>query len=323
MKQNVFSFFILCYSCFLAISCGENSSVEGQVQDMQIPLELHRFDLKFKETTPEKLHSIKQEYPFFFPEQTPDSIWLAKITDPIQQQLLEEVSKAFPESDSLGTDISHLYAHFAYHFKQQKPPKIYTLTNEVAHDFRVIATDSMWLVALDNYLGPGHDFYKTFPSYIKREKDLRFLMIDLAAAVSELVIPKPKQPYFLSKMVYEGKKIFVQQMLWPHDNTPRQFHFTEEEYRWATENEAQIWRYFIENKLLYSTEKDLAYRFLYPAPFSKFNLEIDQDSPGQIGVFMGFQLVKSYYKNKGEDLQKLLQISAVDLLKEAAYKPKK
>jgi hypothetical protein len=35
-----------------------------------------------------------------------------------------------------------------------------------------------------------------------------------------------------------------------------------------------------------------------PAPFSKFYLEIDNDSPGRIGAWIGWQMVRSYMKNK-------------------------
>jgi hypothetical protein len=38
---------------------------------------------------------------------------------------------------------------------------------------------------------------------------------------------------------------------------------------------------------------------------------------------MGLQLTKAYYYKHGEDLEKLLRVSAVDLLKDASYKPKK
>ncbi len=323
MKQKAISFFVLFFACLLLASCGDSPEIENRVNALQTNLDLRRFDVDFKQASVAQLSELKAEYPFFFPRSTPDSIWEAKLRDSLQSQLLKEVSIAFPSFDSIMSHMSHLHAHFDYHFQPPKKPTIYTLTNDVDPEFRVIATDSMWLIALDNYLGPTHDFYKTFPSYVRKKTDPAYLIVDMAAAVSESLVPQPQQAYFLSQMVYEGKKLFLQQLLWPHDSEAKHLHFTESEYGWALENEPQIWRYFLENKLLYSTEKDLAYRFLYPAPFSKFNLEIDRESPGQVGVFMGVQLVRSYYEKNGKDLKELLRTSAVDLLKDAAYKPKK
>ena len=48
------------------------------------------------------------------------------------------------------------------------------------------------------------------------------------------------------------------------------------------------------NSWLYSTDPELIKRFISPAPFSKFYLNIDVDSPGQIGQWIGLQIVKAY-----------------------------
>ena len=52
--------------------------------------------------------------------------------------------------------------------------------------------------------------------------------------------------------------------------------YTPEELQWAKDNEVEIWQYFIENELLFSTNPKLPLRFIVPAPFSKFNLSIDK-----------------------------------------------
>ena len=81
--------------------------------------------------------------------------------------------------------------------------------------------------------------------------------------------------------------------------------------------------YFIERKLLFSTETKLQKRFLENAPFSKFYLEDDRQSPGRIGVWLGWQIVKSFMQNNDVSLQKLLTIDSEDLFKKSSYKPKK
>jgi hypothetical protein len=56
-----------------------------------------------------------------------------------------------------------------------------------------------------------------------------------------------------------------------------------------------IWRYFIDKQLLYSDDQKLIPRFINPAPFSKFYLEIDNESPGKVEL-IGWQIVNSYEK---------------------------
>ena len=64
-------------------------------------------------------------------------------------------------------------------------------------------------------------------------------------------------------------------------------------------------------------------RFIEPAPFSKFYLEIDNESPGKIGVWLGWQIVKSYCgQNPDLTLIELLNLSSKELFNSSKYKPK-
>jgi len=324
-KTNSFVFLLLgglLIAC-LMFACRKETTLENLIQSQNVSLKIIRFDTAFKNGGPEDLLSLKTQYPFFFPVQTPDSVWKAKLQNPIEDKLLEEVGTAFQDFNPFKENLEHLFKHFLHYYPNSKTPEIYTLTSEVDYMNKVIVTDSIWLLALDNYLGPTHEFYQSFPKYIKQDLDNKYLVIDVAAALSAQYVPSPDQTYFLSKMVYEGKKLWIQSLLWPHASPAEQLHYTEQEYQWALENEAQVWRNFIENQYLYSTQPDLSPRFLFPAPFSKFKLDIDTESPGRIGQFIGLQLAKAYYYKHGEDLEKLLRTSAVDLLKNASYKPKK
>ena len=76
---------------------------------------------------------------------------------------------------------------------------------------------------------------------------------------------------------------------------------------WAATNESQVWKYFIENKLLFSTDTKLNKRFLDVAPFSKFYRSEDNLSPGRIGAWIGWQIVRSYMKHNDVSLQKLVK----------------
>ena len=99
--------------------------------------------------------------------------------------------------------------------------------------------------------------------------------------------------------------------------------YTEQQLVWARENESQIWRYFVERELLYSTDKGLDARFLDPAPFSKFRLMLDNESPGRIGRYMGWQIVRSFMDTHEVSLRELLQTPGEEIFKRSKYKPPK
>ncbi|MBT8177968.1 MAG: gliding motility lipoprotein GldB, partial [Eudoraea sp.] len=81
------------------------------------------------------------------------------------------------------------------------------------------------------------------------------------------MIPPPADRNFLSQMIYYGKELYLKDLLLPLLADEDKIGYTKEELDWAEANEEQIWRYFVEKELLYSTDQRLAPRFLDPAPF--------------------------------------------------------
>jgi uncharacterized protein YjaZ len=75
--------------------------------------------------------------------------------------------------------------------------------------------------------------------------------------------------------------------------------------------------------MLYSQDPKLTTRFMTPAPFSKFYLEIDNDSPGRVGAWIGWQIVRSYMKNNNVTLPELLKTNSKEIFEKSKYKPKK
>ena len=65
-------------------------------------------------------------------------------------------------------------------------------------------------------------------------------------------------------------------------------------------------------------------RFIEPAPFSKFYLQLDNETPGRIGSWLGWQIVNSYMIQFPEKpLDELLKISPQKLFNLSKYKPKR
>jgi len=110
----------------------------------------------------------------------------------------------------------------------------------------------------------------------------------------------------------------------PNKTDAQKIGYTQDQLDWAKANESYIWRYFVERELLYSTDSDLPSRFINPAPFSKFYLvEIDNESPGKIGQYMGWQIVRAYMENNDVILKQLLTASTEDIFNNSKFKPRK
>ncbi len=196
------------------------------------------------------------------------------------------------------------------------------LTN-IDYDSRVIYADSLLLISLDVYLGKNHKFYGDYPKYIKENNTKNHIVVDVAKAIINKQISLLKNRSFVEKMIYEGKKMYLLDAYLPTISDKEKIGYANDKLHWAEANEEQIWMYFIEKNLLFSTDTKLNKRFLENAPFSKFYMEQDNLSPGRIGVWVGWQIVRSYMKHNDVSLQELLKINEIDLFNKSKYKPKK
>jgi uncharacterized protein YjaZ len=117
--------------------------------------------------------------------------------------------------------------------------------------------------------------------------------------------------------------LYLKDVLLPETSDAEKIGYTQEQITWCQENESYMWRYFMQEQLLYSTDSKLSTRFINTAPFSKFYLEIDNESPGRVGTWIGWQIVRSFMNNNDVNLQQLLQMDPIEIFQNSKYKPKK
>ena len=307
----------------LWMGCRETDKLDKEITGIELEIRVDRFDREFANAGPDDLAALKDNYPFLFPAQYPDSIWIAKIQDSLQQELLKEIDKTFPTFDEQQQDLELLLKHIVYYFPDTKVPRVITLSSDVDYNNRIILADTLLLVGLDNYLGQDHRFYSGIDRYIAKELDSEYLISDVAAAYANKIISYPISRTFLSRMIHHGKILYLKDKWLPMATDGQKIHYTEEELAWAHANEEEIWRYFVERELLYSTDQGLDPRFLDPAPFSKFRLELDQESPGRLGRYMGWMIVRAFAARTELTPEQLIALPAEEIFKNSRYKPKK
>ncbi|QLE01796.1 gliding motility lipoprotein GldB [Galbibacter sp. BG1] len=315
------------FSCFLIaillMACSNESELEKEIEKIEVQTKIERFDKKFATSNPSDLPKLKSNYPYLFPEQFADSVWIGKMNDTLQRELFDEIDKQFPDFEEDTTEIRAVFQHAKYYFEAFRAPKIVTVISDVDYKNRVIYADSLMLIGLDNYLGKDHRFYSGIQEYIKNNFEAEQVSVDVARTIAKSQIRGPQDRTFLSQMIYYGKLYYVMKLLVPFKENAAIMGYHTDEYNWALANENYIWRYFIEKELLFSTEGKLAERFINPAPFSKFYLELDNESPGRIGQFIGWRIVASYMENNKVSLQQMLNASSEEIFNNSKYKPEK
>ncbi|WP_242610741.1 gliding motility lipoprotein GldB [Aquimarina brevivitae] len=303
-------------------ACDSSSKIEKEIEKIPVNIKIERFDKKFAELTPQQLPKLKAQYPFLFPQIYSDSIWIAKSQDTLQQQLNEEVFKKFTDLSELELDIIQFLKRVKYYFPQVTDPRVITVTSDVDYRNKVILSNDLLLISLDTYLGEKHFFYKDLQQYITEDLIPSQILPDMAKVYAKQLQGLPKDRTLLSNMVYYGKELYLTDLFLPNVSNAAKMGYTEAQWNWVVANEEEIWRYFIDKQLLYSTDANLASRFLYPAPFSKFYLEqIDKESSDRVGQYIGWRIVDSYMQNNNVSLQQLLKNDAETIFKNSKYKP--
>lgn len=305
------------------LSCINNKKNEIDVSKIKVDFKINRFEVDFYNASAETLPNVKIKYPYLFPETFSDSISLEKIADKKEQELFAETQKVYQDFSTIETQFTSLFKHIKYYNPTFKSPTIVTIQSNIDYESRVIYADSLLLISLDNFLGKNHPFYDDFPLYIKQNNTKEHLIVAVAEEIVNHQIPPENNRAFLDKMIFEGKKMALLDFYLPRVSDLEKAGYSKEKWDWAVENEAQIWAYFMEEKLLFSTDLQLNKRFLETAPFSKFYREQDNLSPGRIGVWMGWQIVNSYLKNNDLSLREFLQKNASEIFTHSKYKPKK
>ncbi|GAB3710945.1 gliding motility lipoprotein GldB [Flavobacterium koreense] len=308
----------------LFFSCDKKSKIESAVEEIPVEMKVVRFEQAFFDAKPENLADIKTEYPDFFPEGTPDAVWIDKMQHPQWRELYQEVEKKYKNFGTQQSEIEDLFKHIKYYFPTIKTPTIYTVISEMDNNSKAIYANDKLVIALELYLGKDHKFYGEFPAYLRQNFEQRQMLPDIVSSFAFGVLPNPKDKDLLSMMISSGKELYLKDILLPEYSDAERIGYSEDQIKWSKENESYIWEYFVNDKLLYSTDSKLANRFINVAPFSKFYLEIDNESPGRIGQWVGWQIVRSFMENNPKvTVQDLIKMSEKDIFELSKYKPKK
>ena len=319
MKKSILFFAVL--SLFFA--CSDSNRLDVDVSSIDAEVNIKRFEQVFYRAKPEDLPKIKAEYRFLFPHDI-DSIWVHKMKDKDEQELFAATQKKYPNLDKIKPQLIDLFKHVKYYYPKFKEPEIITLNSNVSLEQKVVYADSLLFISLDVFLGKDSEIYETYPSYLKQNFTTTQIFVNVAKELSRPIIFRAKSRTFLARMIQEGKKMYVIDAFLPNLEDKDKIGYSSLKMDWVKANESMIWSYFVEKELLYSTDISLNKRFLSDSPFSKFYLDIDNSSPGRVGSWLGWQIVRSYMKyNKEVSLPDLLNTKNETIFQKSKYKPKR
>jgi len=295
---------------------------KNRIENIPVSVELLRFDIEYFQTTIADFPNLKEKYPYLFPGEISDSSWIDKKNDSLAQVLYKEAQVVFGDFKEEHKAVEEVFRSIKYHYPKFKEPKLVTLISNLDMERQVIYADTVLVVSLDTYLGKDKQYYSNYPYYMQENFDKSHMMNDIAMAVAyETSVAIPYR-LFLERIIAIGKIKYAMHEFLPDKSVADILDYSQQELDWAKANEESIWKYFVEKEYFYSTDKDLQRRFLDPAPFSKFYMESDTESPGQIGVWLGYRMVKAYVENNVVSLPEMMATPPSDIFNKSKYKPR-
>jgi len=321
------SYWLFLFGLIFLMSCEKENRWEVKLTQPEV-------DLKFTDISKDffdesiSLQTLQSDYPFFF-DASADSVWEAQRKDSLENAVYDSIQNVFAKKD-YQPELSRLFSYYHYHFPNELLPQVYTYSSGLQSIYDPVIygrKEGMLFIALDGFLGSESHFYKmkrVYP-YMAENMKPEFLPSAVVQAIGREIIPfNPRQQSFVDIMVDEGKKLILADALLVETSDELKIGYTQEELDWAKKNEGNVWNYFVEQNMVFDTDKSLKERFIQPAPFSKFLNEIETETPGRIGAFIGWQICKKYLDENPEmSLKEFINKDTQEIFKNSKYKPKK
>lgn len=233
-----------------------------------------------------------------------------------------EVFGAFGSLDSLERALSSLAEGLGRELPGVAMPAVSAVVWPYTQS--IVTADTLAFVALNHYLGAGHQAYSPLEPYQRRGKEASRITYDLLEALLASHYA-PSGHTVLEQMLWAGAVAEAQRRIIPGASAASALGYSPQQWKWLTAHEAELWRALAGNNLIYSTDPMDATRLLAPSPATT---ALSPDAPGRAGRFLGYRIVEAWLRNSpgGGDtgLEHLLSpafYAGEETLRQAGYNP--
>lgn len=329
------------YMSVLITSCVQDKNKLPE-DSKEYHLKLFRFEQDLFEIKPEQmpegLELLKDKYGSFFDLfafqitrlGSRDSVqmnqnFITFVSDTNFRAVYNECYKRFPDFKEEQMGLEKAFSRYAELFPENSIPNIVTLLSVFSYP---IVVDSANLgIGLDMYMGQDNKYYFTLepplPLFLRRKMSKEYIVSDAMKGwlESDYAIDESRAK-MVDMMVSQGRVLCALDEILPDVHDTLKSGYSLSQLEWCKSNESKIWSFFIENKLLFSDDPNLLQKYVNDGPTTN---GFPQESPGNIGKFAGWMIVKSYL-NKHKDVSIKTLMEEKDLMKvfqQSKYKPSK
>jgi hypothetical protein len=344
---------ILIIVCCVFFSCNGHKDTPD-VSGIKVNLEVKRFenDLFGIDTLhlTDGIHKLTRVYPMFARDffanilglnadsvMTSGSVQERMIKDFLRDYrfLKDSAKEVFTNLDKQISEVTKGLKFVRYYFPAYKlPDTLITFIGPIDANFETsfgtqgdIITPEGLGVGLQLHMGEGFSLYKSgegmerYPEYLSKTFTPDYIPVNCLKNIIDDLFPdnsvgKP----LVEQMVEKGKRYYLLDKFLPGIPEYMKIAYTEKQMKDAYTNEAVIWDFFLNNELLNNAEQNSIKNYIGESPKTQ---ELGEDSPGNLGSFSGWQIVKKYMaKFPKTSLAQLISIDPRQIYTEAKYRPR-
>ncbi len=277
-------------------------------------------------------------YSELFIPSLPEGDWrddlLPYLRDPEVQALYQDVMLTRNEHPALASEhlfqaiqegFDRYYAHMGASCMDCYPAKrVYTYVSRNEDPMVLMAPEVIFL-PLDRYLGPDHPVYARESAYLVQQHHPENAPVEIFKQLATYHLPEgvPTEYSLLNGMLSEAKIILFVQATLGGDAALRALGYSAGDQAYMEENETDLWGIFVRHRWLFHDDVELKRKLILPAPFSKLGTQKDREIPGKAGVWFGWQILQSYWREHPETslLDIMLYADAQMLFQHSGYRP--
>ncbi|HEV8079204.1 MAG TPA: hypothetical protein VGP43_00725 [Chitinophagaceae bacterium] len=333
-------FYLIGLVCFLT-SCNYDNVPD--VSNIKIELKVERFEKNFfsidTNNILKEIQRLKIQYPFFINDFTERVLGFNDATPPDSLTkyihlfirdyhfVKDSSDKLFSDFESQQKEIKKGLQFVKYYFPEYKVPnKIITFIGPF-DGYSDILTSDAFAIGLQLHMGNNFSFYKSdvshdiFPEYISQRFIPEYIPVNCIKNIIDDMYPdKSLGKALIEQMVEKGKRLYLLDKFLPNTAEYLKIGYLERQLNDSYANEAVIWNFFLSNDLLNNADQNIVKNYIGESPKTQ---ELGEGSPGNIGAFSGWQIVKKYMnKNKKITLKELMEINAREIYSQSKYKPR-
>lgn len=341
-KYNATSIFLLAAVLVLGNCSNDPSQEAPDVSHIKVDIKIRRFDQDLFTLDTAHIEAgmqqLAQKYPAMLPifavniihdmtnpGETPAQAVRGFLGAREVHNLYDTVQQVYGDLHWLEGDLTQMFKYYKYYFPDKPVPEVVAIISEFATD-AFTAGDSLCGIGLDMFLGENYPAYfaneNTSPAYIRRQFQKDYIPVRLAKAIAQNLQDAPSGERLLDQMLHNGKMLYIVDCLLPKIPDSLKMGYTREQMEGSYANEQGVWARLLEQNLLYSTDARKLRKLVSPSPNAPV---VFQEAPGEIGNWIGWQIVEAYMKRHPKTtMQELLNFrDAQKFLELSKYKPRR